>query len=115
MAPISQPTAAHKAVAAMLGAARAGATTGDVAVAAVAALSPAEAHAALEYGLGGTIGLAHDEGMPIRIGGTERLVASSVLALRAHVAAGPNPSIDAAVASVAASGATRLQSLRIAG
>jgi Xaa-Pro aminopeptidase len=115
MAPISQPTAAHKAVAAMLGAARAGASTGEVAVAAVAALSPAEAQAALEYGLGGTIGLAHDEGMRIRVGGTERLVAGSVLALRAGVAAGPNPSIDAAVASVAASGATRLQSLRIAG
>jgi Xaa-Pro aminopeptidase len=115
MAPISHPTAAHKAVAAMLGAAREGATTGEVAVAAVAALAPAEARAALEYGLGGTIGLAHDEGVRIRVGGGERLVAGSVLALRAHVAAGPEPSIDAAVATVGPSGATRLQSLRIAG
>jgi Xaa-Pro aminopeptidase len=115
MAPISQPTAAHKAVAAMLGAASAEATTGEVAAAAVAALSPAEGQAALEYGLGGTIGLAHDEGVRIRLGGHERLVAGSVLALRAHVAAGPNPSIDAAVASVGPSGAQRLQSLRIAG
>ena len=115
MAPISQPTAAHKAVAAMLGVARAGATTGEVAAAAVVALSPAEGQAALEYGLGGTIGLAHDEGVRIRLGGTERLVAGSVLALRAHVAAGPAPSIDAAVATVGPSGAQRLQSLRIAG
>jgi hypothetical protein len=99
----------------MLGVARAGATTGEVAVAAVAALSPAEAQAALEYGLGGTIGLAHDEGVRIRIGGNERLVEGSVLALRAHAAAGPNPSIDAALVSVGPGGATRLQSLRIAG
>lgn len=115
MAPISQPTAAHKAVAAMLRVVRAGATTGEVAAAAVAALSPAEAQAALEYGLGGTIGLAHEEGVRIRLGGTERLVAGSVLALRAHVGVGAEPSIDAAVAGVGPVGATRLQSLRIAG
>ncbi|HEX7238435.1 MAG TPA: aminopeptidase P family N-terminal domain-containing protein [Gammaproteobacteria bacterium] len=115
MAPVSQPTAAQKAVAAMLAAAGAGATTGEVAVAAIAALSPAEAQAALEYGLGGTIGLSHDEGVRIRIGGNERLVEGSVLALRAHAAAGPNPSIDAALVSVGPGGATRLQSLRIAG
>jgi 2-methylcitrate dehydratase PrpD len=92
MAPISQPTAANKAVAAMLAVARAGATTGEVAAAAVVVLSPAEAQAALEYGLGGTIGLAHDEGVRIRLGGNERLVAGSV-ALRAHVA--PVPLLDA--------------------
>jgi len=115
MAPSSQPTAAHKAVAAMLSAARADATTGEVAEAAVAALTSAEAQAALDYGLGGTIGLANDEGVRIRVGGHERLVAGSVLALRAHVAAGPEPSIEAAVASVGSSGAQRMQSLRIAG
>ncbi|HUQ52518.1 MAG TPA: aminopeptidase P family N-terminal domain-containing protein [Gammaproteobacteria bacterium] len=113
--PAPKTSAASKAVAAMLGAARTGATTGEVATAAVAALSPVEAQAALEYGLGGTIGLAHDEGVRIRPGGTERLVEGSVLALRAHVAAGAEPSLDAAVASVGASGATRLQALKIAG
>lgn len=113
--PVSPGNAASRAVAAMLGAVRAGATTGDVATAAVATLAPAEAQTALEYGLGSTIGLAHDEGMRIRPGGTERLVAGSVLALRAHVGVGAEPSIDAAVASVEASGATRLQPLKIAG
>jgi Xaa-Pro aminopeptidase len=113
--PASLPSAASRAVAAMLGAACTGATTGDVAGAAVAALAPIEAQAALEYGLGGTIGLAHNEGTVMRPGGTERLVEGSALALRAHVGAGADPSIDAAVAIVGASGATRLQPLKIAG
>jgi Xaa-Pro aminopeptidase len=113
--PAAKPTAAQRAVAAMLGAAKAGATTGEVAAAAVAALAPAEAQAALEYGLGGTVGLAHDEGVRIRVGGAERLVDGCTVALRAHVGTGAEPSIDAAVATVGPSGATRLQSLKIAG
>jgi hypothetical protein len=43
------------------------------------------------------------------------LVEGSALALRAHVGAGADPSIDTAVATVGASGATRLQPLKIAG
>jgi Xaa-Pro aminopeptidase len=104
---------AKLAVASMQKAARAGATTGDVAAAAAAVLPPPAFDSALEYGLGAAIGLSHDEGQAIRPGGTERLPAGVVLALRAHVASGAEPSLASTIVRVEPTGAVELEPLRI--
>jgi hypothetical protein len=105
---------AERAVAAMMRAARANATAGEVAAAGIAALPPAVVEPALAYGLGGAIGLAHCEGLAILPGSGERLVGGQLLALRAHIASAA-PSIASAVVSVGATGAERLTPLRIHG
>ncbi len=84
---------AAKAVRAMQAAVRAGATAGDVAAAALAALPASAVDSALAYGLGGTIGLAHAEGIAIVPRSTQRLPAGSVVALRAHVSDAPHASL----------------------
>ena len=95
-------------VSAMQAAVRAGVTAGEVAAAGIAALPPAAVESALEYGLGGTIGLAYREGAIVAPGSGEALAAGSVLALRAHVDRGPEPSLASELVIVGPAGATPL-------
>jgi Xaa-Pro aminopeptidase len=100
--------AAARVVRAMQAGVRAGATAGDVAAAGVGALPPAAVESALAYGLGGTIGLAYREGAIVAPGSGEALAAGSVLALRAHVDQGPDPSLASELVLVGPAGATPL-------
>ncbi len=104
---------AERVVKAMRSVVRAGATAGEVAAAGVAALPPPAVESALAYGLGGTMGLAYREGPRVAPGSGERLVAGSVLALRAHVDQGVEPSLASALVVVGAQGATPLGEVRI--
>ena len=111
--PLPPDDVAGKAVRAMQAAVRAGVTAGEVAAAGVSALPVAAVDSALAYGLGGTMGLAHAEGIEIVPGSTQRLAAGSVVALRAHVGEAPHASLSSAVvvvgpASAAPLGVTRL-------
>jgi hypothetical protein len=107
--------AASRAVRAMQVAVRAGVTAGEVAEAGVAALPKAAVESALDYGLGGTTGLAHAEGLAIARNGKDRLVAGSVLALRAHVGEAPHASIASALVVVGPHSAALLGSVNVAG
>jgi hypothetical protein len=111
-APLPRDDAAGRAVRAMQAAVRAGVTAGAVAEAGVAALPPAAVEGALAYGLGGSIGLAHSEGLAIERGSSARIEAGTVLALRAHVGDAPQPSISSALVVVGADGATPLGAVR---
>ncbi len=112
-APAPRDDAAERAVRAMQAAVRGGAAAGDVAAAGVAALPPAVVDSALAYGLGGTIGLAHSEGVAIAPRSQERLVAGSVVVLRAHVGEAPYASLASAMVVVGAQGATPLGAARV--
>ena len=106
--PLPRDDATARTVHAMQAVVRAGATAGDVAAAGVAALPSAAVDAALAYGLGGTIGLAHAEGIAIVPRSTQRLVAGSVLVLRAHVGDAPHASLASTLVVVGAQGAEPL-------
>jgi len=112
-APAPRDDAAGRAVRAMQAEVRAGAVAGDVAAAGVAALPPAAVESALAYGLGGTIGLAHSEGIAIAPRSQDRLAAGSVVALRTHVGEAPYASLASAMVIVGAQGATPLGSARV--
>jgi len=112
-APAPRDDAAGRAVRAMQAAVRDGTVAGDVAEAGVAALPPAAVASALAYGLGGTIGLGHSEGVAIAPRSRDRLVAGSVVALRAHVGEAPYASLASAMVIVDAQGATRLGAARV--
>ncbi len=114
-APGVHDDAAGKAVRAMQAAVRAGVTAGEVAGAGVAALPPSAVDSALAYGLGGTIGLAHAEGTAIVPRSAERLVAGSVVALRAHLADAPHASLASVLVVVGAEGAAPLEAVRLGG
>ena len=107
-APLPRDDAAGKAVRAMQAAVRAGVTAGDVAAAGVAALPPSAVDSALAYGLGGTIGLAHTEGIEIVPRSTQCLVAGSVVTLRAHVGDAPHASLASTLVIVGPQGAKPL-------
>jgi Xaa-Pro aminopeptidase len=111
-APALRDNVAERAVAAMERAARAGNRAGDVAAAALAVLPREAAASALAYGLGGTIGLAHDEGLVIEPDNTERIPDAALLALRC-VAHGPEPSIAASIVGVDRDGARAIEPLRL--
>lgn len=106
--PLPRDDAAGKAVRAMQAAVRAGVTAGDVAAAGVAALPSSVVASALAYGLGGTIGLAHAEGVEIVPRSTQRLVAGSVVTLRAHVGDAPHASLASTLVVVGPQGARPL-------
>ena len=112
-APAPRDDAAGRAVRAMQAAVRDGTVADDVAEAGVAALPPAAVDSALAYGLGGTIGLGHSEGVAIAPRSRDRLVAGSVVALRAHVGEAPYASLASAMVIVDAQGATRLGAARV--
>lgn len=112
-APPPADDAASRAVAAMAAAARVGASASDLAAAALTVLPAAGRDAALEYGLGGAIGLAHREGLEIRPGNEERLLDGQLLAVHVHVSAGAAPSLASTMVRVGATAATRLSPLRI--
>jgi len=114
-APPPRDDAAGRAVRAMQAAIRAGVTAGDVAAAGIAALPSSAVDSALAYGLGGTIGLAHTEGVEIVPRSAERLVAGSVVALRAHVGDLPHASLASALVVVDREGAAPLGAARLAG
>jgi hypothetical protein len=107
-APLPRDDAAGRAVRAMQAAVRAGVTAGEVAEAGIAALPRAAVESALAYGLGGSIGLAHSEGLTMERGSAVRIVEGSVLALRAHVGDAPHASIASALVVVGAYGASPL-------
>jgi Xaa-Pro aminopeptidase len=113
-APLPRDDAAGKAVRAMQAAVRAGVAAGDVAAAGVGALPASAVDSALSYGLGGTIGLAHSEGIAIVPGSTQRLAAGSVVALRAHVGDVPYASLASALVVVGPAGAAPLRIARLA-
>jgi Xaa-Pro aminopeptidase len=110
--PSAGPTSADEAVDAMRSAARAGATAGAVADAALQALGAA-ADTALSYGLGGTIGLAHNEGLTLRPGNAQTLAEGALLALRVHVPAGPTPSLASTIISVGRDRGRPIEPLRL--
>jgi Xaa-Pro aminopeptidase len=112
-APLPRDDAAGKAVRAMQAAVRAGVTAGDVAAAGMAALPVSAVDSVLAYGLGGTIGLAHSEGIAIVPGSRERLAAGSVVALRAHVGDAPHPSLASGLVVVGPEGAAPLGAMRL--
>jgi hypothetical protein len=112
--PAPRDDAAGRSVHAMRAAVRAGVTAGEVAAAGVAALPSSAVDSALSYGLGGTIGLAHAEGIEIVPRSTQRLVAGSVVALRAHVGDAPHASLASAVVVVGPEGAAPLGAMRLA-
>jgi hypothetical protein len=107
-APAPRDDTAGRAVRAMQAAVRGGVAAGDVAAAGVSALPPAAVESALAYGLGGTIGLAHSEGVAIVPHSQDRLAAGSVVALRAHVGEARYASIASALVVIGAQGATPL-------
>jgi Xaa-Pro aminopeptidase len=111
-APLPRDDTAGNAVRAMQAAVRAGVTAGDVAAAGVAALPSSAVDSALSYGLGGTIGLAHSEGLAIVPRSAQRLAAGSVVALRAHVGDAPHASLASALVVVGPQGAAPLGSAR---
>jgi len=113
--PAQHSSAASRAVRAMQTAVRAGATAGEVAAAAIAALPPAAVDAALAYGFGGAIGLALNDGVTIRPESSDRLVEGSVLSLRAHVGNGAEPAIATAMVTVATHRATPVLPLAVSG
>jgi Xaa-Pro aminopeptidase len=113
--PAQQSSAASRAVRAMQAVVRPGATAGEVAAAAIAALPPAAVDAALAYGLGGSIGLSLNDGVTIRPAGADRLIEGSVLTLRTHVGTGAEPAIATAMVTVGRHGATLLAPLAISG
>jgi hypothetical protein len=106
--PAPRDDAAGRAVRAMQAAVHGGATAGDVAAAGMAALPPVAVDSALAYGLGGTIGLAHSEGVAIVPRSEDRLPAGSVVALRAHVGDAAHASLASAMVVVGEQGAAPL-------
>lgn len=110
--PAPAPDRAADAVRAMQSAAVPGALASDVAAAGLAVLPREAAESALAYGLGGTIGLALGEGVPIAPGNAQPLDDGALLALRC-VAHGVEPTIASRVVSVAAGGARSLEPLRL--
>jgi creatinase/prolidase-like protein len=112
-APAPRDGAAGRAVRAMQAAVRGGAAAGDVAAAGVAALPPAAVESALSYGLGGTIGLAHSEGVVIAPRSQDRLPAGSVVVLRAHVGEEPHASLASAMVVVGEQSGTPLGAARV--
>ena len=112
--PLPRDDAAAKAVRAMQAAVRAGVAAGDVAAVGVAALPASAVDSALSYGLGGTIGLAHSEGIEIVPGSTQRLAEGSVVALRAHVGDVPHASLASALVVVGPKSAAPLRIARLA-
>jgi hypothetical protein len=113
-APLPRDDATARAVHAMQAVVRAGVTAGDVAAAGVAALPSSAVDSALAYGLGGTIGLAHAEGIAIVPRSTQRLVAGSVVALRAHVGDAPHASLASTSVIVGPDSAAPLGAARLA-
>lgn len=103
---------ADEAVRAMQAAAAAGAAARDVAAAGLALLPPDTAQSALEYGLGGTIGLALSEGVVIAPDSAGRLADGMLLALHC-VARGAAPAVASTVVSVGPGGARRVEPLRL--
>jgi len=110
--PAPDDNVAECAVTAMRTAARAGRRVGEIAAAALGVLPRDAAASALRYGLGGTIGLAHDEGLAIEPDGTERVSEGAVLALRC-VAHGAEPSIASSIVVVERAGARAIEPLRL--
>ena len=107
-APAPRDDAAGKAVRAMQAAVRAGISAGDVAAAGIAALPHSAVESALAYGLGGTIGLAHSEGIAIVPRSKQPLPSGSVVALRAHIGDGSEASIASTSVIVGAKSAAPL-------
>jgi Xaa-Pro aminopeptidase len=111
--PAQADDVAERAVAAMQGAVRAGCHASELAAAALAALPREAAASALRYGLGGTIGLSHNEGLVIDPENAERVPEGALLALRC-VADGAQPSIASRVVAVQGAGARVIEPLRLA-
>jgi hypothetical protein len=110
--PAPAHNAAESAVAAMEGAVRAGCRASELAAAALGTLPRDAAASALRYGLGGTIGLAHNEGLAIDPASEERVPDGALLALRC-VANGAQPSIASRVVAVRGAGARVIEQLRL--
>ena len=105
-------SAAGEAVEAMRGAVRTGACAGDIAAAALGALPAAAADSALGYGLGGTTGLALNEGIEIRPDSDDVLPQDALLTLRTLVADDGGPSFAGTLVRVDDDGAHPVDELR---
>jgi Xaa-Pro aminopeptidase len=81
MSPADNATPARRSVDAMAAAIRSGAVAGDVAEAGLAMLPGPAADAAQQHGLGGSLGLAQNEGLEIARGSTQKIQEGSVISL----------------------------------
>jgi Xaa-Pro aminopeptidase len=99
---------AAKSVDAMTSAAKAGATTADVARAGLAKLSNGASESALDYGLGGGIGLALADGLTIGPDSDEQLVDGALLSLRTLARDGDDVSFANAMVQVGADAGHKL-------
>jgi hypothetical protein len=106
--PGSASSQAAKSVEAMTNAAKAGASTADVARAGLAKLSSGASESALDYGLGGGIGLALSDGLTIAPDSDERLVDGALLSLRTLAREGDDVSFANAIVKVGADAGHRL-------
>ena len=110
--PATADAVAERAVAAMQAVVRGGCGASEIAAAALAVLPREGAASALRYGLGGTIGLAHNEGLVIDPDSAARIPEGALLALRC-VAHGARPSIASRMVAVERAGARIIEPLRL--
>jgi Xaa-Pro aminopeptidase len=104
----SDGTPARSAIDAMAAAIRSGASSSTIAEAGLGAL-PSELRAiALQYGLGGTVGLAQCDGIEIRPGNADKLPENAVVSLVCCALAGDSPSIASRLLQVTSSGANEV-------
>ncbi|HEY2595541.1 MAG TPA: M24 family metallopeptidase, partial [Chloroflexota bacterium] len=106
--PSSASSQAAKSVDTMASAAKAGASTADVARAGLAKLSSAASESALDYGLGSGIGLALSDGLSIGPDTNERLVDGALLSLRTLARDGDDVSFANAIVQVGADAGHKL-------
>lgn len=102
------PGPAARAVTAMVDRVRAGATAGDVAEAALAALPDGAIEQTLSFGLGGGIGQTLDETPLIRPGSAARIPEGAILSLRAFVPDDGDASLAGTIVRVERDKAVRL-------
>ncbi len=102
-------TPAARSVAAMASAIRAGAAAGDIAAAGLEALPAEERHVAMQYGFGGTVGLAQCDGIAIEPDSTATLPAGAVVSLLCCVPTGDRPSIANSLVIVTDDGSAELE------
>ena len=111
--PASSKVAADYSVEAMQAAAVAGARAGDVAAAGLAALPADSVDTALQYGLGGTIGLALCEGVPIEPRNNSVLQEGAVISLHAFARGPKTSSIASRLIRIGTGGAQEVAALRL--
>ena len=91
---------------------RGGCRVSEIAAAGLAVLPREAVASALQYGLGGTIGLALDEGLVIDPASAERVPEGALVALRC-VARAAQPSIASRIVAVQRGSAAVIEPLRL--